>query len=303
MLVSAVIPTYNSAEYLKEAIQSALAQTRPPDEIIVVDDGSTDHTREICASFGQQLRYIYQPNDGSFGFGARTVGMRAARGKWIAWLDHDDRWLPTKIEVQLKADKSYPEARAIFTRGRLIDGKGQIMQTPEGLLGSAYQIPAREAFHLLLTDTPFLVSSTFVRRSFIDDHGITDPFKVGCADWDIWLSIARHYPIVMVDEILTEYRRFPGQQTTGSLDRVIRGEHRTLEDQRKHLHPDCAECRESFRAGQAFIAHGYQVVARAKTLTAFRRRAQGNSKTLCRCSGGRCAIRLERWCLRRKPWP
>ena len=262
MLVSAVIPTYNSADFLKEAVDSALAQTRPPDEIIVVDDGSTDHTREVCASFGQKLRYIYQPNDGTFGAGSRAVAMRAARGKWIAFLDHDDRWLPTKIEVQLEADKSYPEARAIFTRGRLINGEGQITETPERLSGGTYQMAARDAFHLLLTDTPFLVSSTFLRRSFIDEHGIADPRNVGCADWDLCLSVARHYPIVMVDEILTEYRRFPGQQSVAGLNRVIKTLQRTLEDQREYLHPDCAECRKSFRAGKAFIAHVYHVVAR-----------------------------------------
>ena len=262
MLVSVAIPTYNSADYLKEAIQSALDQTRPPDEIIVVDDGSTDHTRDICSSFGQKLKYIYQSNDRTFGAGARAVAMRAARGKWIALLDHDDLWLPAKIERQLEVAKSYPEARAIFTKGRLIDGAGQVIQTPEGLSGSAYQIPAREAFHLLLTDTPFLVSSTFMLRSFIDDHGITDPFNLSCSDWDLWLNIARQYPIVMVDEVLTEYRRFPEQQTTANLNRLMFMEERTLKDQLKHLHPNCADCRRSYRKGQAFIAHGYQVLAR-----------------------------------------
>jgi hypothetical protein len=144
----------------------------------------------------------------------------------------------------------------------LIDGEGRVTQTPEKLSGDTYQMPARDAFHLLLTDTPFLVSSTLVRRSFIDEHGITDPLNVGCADWDLCLSVARHYPIVMVDEILTEYRRFPGQQSVAGLNRVIRTLQRTLEDQRQYLHADCADCRKSFRAGEAFIAHGYHVVAR-----------------------------------------
>lgn len=262
MLVSAIIPTYNSADYLKEAIESALAQTRPPDEIVVVDDGSTDHTKAVCDSFGEKLRYIYQPNDGTFGAGSRVVAMRAARAEWIAFLDHDDRWLPTKLERQLEVAQSYPEARAIFTKGQLIDGDGKITETPTGLSGGAYQISARDAYHLLLTDTPFWVSSTLMRRSFIDEHGIADPHNVGCADWDLCLSIARHYPVVMVDEVLTEYRRFAEQQSTGSLDRLIQTEERTLEDQRKYLHSDCDECRKSFRKGQAFIRHGYQVVAR-----------------------------------------
>lgn len=261
MLVSAVIPTYNSADYLKEAIDSALAQTRPPEEIIVVDDGSTDHTKEVCASFGTKIRYIYQENDGTFGAGSRAVAMRAAQGKWIALLDHDDRWLPNKIERQLEVERAYPEARAIFTKGRLIDGQGEIIEIQQAS-GDSYQIPARDAFHLLLTDTPFLVSSTLVRRSFIEEHGITDPYTVGCADWDLCLSIARHYPVVMVDEVLTDYRRFAEQQSVAGLNRLMITEERTLEDQRKHLHPDCAECRKSYRAGRVFIRHGYQVVAR-----------------------------------------
>jgi glycosyltransferase involved in cell wall biosynthesis len=262
MLVSAIIPTYNSADYLKEAIESILAQTVLPDEIVIVDDGSTDHTKEVCASFGDKLRYIYQPNDGSFGAGSRAVAMRAARGEWIAFLDHDDRWLPTKLEKQLEIASQYPEAAAIYTKGRLIDAEGNVTETPTDLSGGAYQISSRDAFHLLLTDTPFWVSSTLMRRGFIEEHGITDPFNVGCADWDLCLSIARHYPVAMADQMLTEYRRFPGQQSTGSLDRLMKLEERTLNDQLKVLHPNCAECRKSFRAGRRFIRHGYQVVAR-----------------------------------------
>ncbi|HEV2765705.1 MAG TPA: glycosyltransferase, partial [Pyrinomonadaceae bacterium] len=72
MSVSVCIPAYNAAEFLREAIESALGQTRPPDEVLVVDDGSTDHTREVCEGFGARVRYVRQENDGTLGAGARA---------------------------------------------------------------------------------------------------------------------------------------------------------------------------------------------------------------------------------------
>ncbi len=107
--ISVVIPAYNIEQYIARAIDSVLAQTLLPDEIIVVDDGSTDRTGEIVKSYGEQVRYIYQENAGLSA--ARNTGIHAAKGQWIALLDGDDKWLPEKIAEQVDFLKRFPELK------------------------------------------------------------------------------------------------------------------------------------------------------------------------------------------------
>jgi len=97
--VSVVIPAYNCARYISRAIESVLAQTHPADEIIVVDDGSTDDTAAVVRQYGSAVRYIYQNNAGPSA--ARNTGINAARYPWIAFLDADDEWLPEKLQLQI----------------------------------------------------------------------------------------------------------------------------------------------------------------------------------------------------------
>jgi glycosyltransferase involved in cell wall biosynthesis len=98
MRISVIIPTYNAAAYIERAIQSVLAQSRPADEIIVVDDGSSDNTADILKKYQNQIISIRQPNAGVSA--ARNTGIRAATGDWIAFLDADDEWLPEKLRLQ-----------------------------------------------------------------------------------------------------------------------------------------------------------------------------------------------------------
>lgn len=104
--VSVVIPTYNRAPYVTMAIESALAQSYQDYEIIVVDDGSTDGTRDVLEPYRDRIRYMYQDNKGVSA--ARNTGIQEARGEWIAFLDSDDEWLPNKLEIQMKHIKNYP---------------------------------------------------------------------------------------------------------------------------------------------------------------------------------------------------
>jgi glycosyltransferase involved in cell wall biosynthesis len=104
--ISAIIPAYNRAAYIAEAIESALGQTRLPDEIVVIDDGSTDRTAEIARAFGEKVRCISQQNQGIGG--ARNAGLSAACGDWIAFLDSDDLWLKQKLELQLTFLRANP---------------------------------------------------------------------------------------------------------------------------------------------------------------------------------------------------
>ncbi|AQT69625.1 putative glycosyltransferase EpsJ [Anaerohalosphaera lusitana] len=115
--VSVILPAYNAAEHIQTAVSSVLAQTAPPQEIIVIDDGSTDNTAEIVKSFGEKVRYIHQPNAGVSA--ARNTGIKAASAEWIAFLDADDEWLPEKLEKQfalLDADQSLAFCSANYIR-------------------------------------------------------------------------------------------------------------------------------------------------------------------------------------------
>ncbi len=105
--VSVIIPTYNRAEYVTKAIDSVLAQTYTDYEIIVIDDGSTDNTKEVLLPYMDRIRYIYQENAGASA--ARNRGIKASKGEWIAFLDSDDEWLPGKLAVQIRAVERHPQ--------------------------------------------------------------------------------------------------------------------------------------------------------------------------------------------------
>lgn len=261
MLISVVIPAWNAAEYLREAIRSVLAQAHRPFEIIVVDDGSTDNTREVCESFGAQVRYIYQDNDGTKGGGARAHGMREARGELIALLDQDDRWTPTKIERQLAALAAHPDAGIVFTRARTIDEAGRVTDAKDNLSGGAIYMSAREAFHLLLTENPFCPASALVRRELVGARIGADPRTVGCADWELWFSVARDHPVLVLDEALTDYR-LSADQFCANKHQLAQSLRRTLQQQRAHFHEGCGECDEAYRAGLRHVSDVFAVAAR-----------------------------------------
>ena len=246
MLVSVVIPAWNAAEYLREAIESVLAQTYKDIEIIVVDDGSTDHTQQICAGFAPQVKYHYQPNDGTHGAGARARGILEAKGEWVALLDQDDRWFPKKIEKQLQALMECPGATVAFTGFHQIDSQGLVVSKP--FSGA----PSGDVFHTLLTVNPYIPSSALLSRSVLDHCGLPIT-NLGAADYDLWLRIARCSQILVVDECLTEYRI---HETAFSANRrrLVMAARQTLEQHKSQLHPNCLECQRSFRKGWSLIS-------------------------------------------------
>jgi glycosyltransferase involved in cell wall biosynthesis len=248
-LVSVVTATWNAADYLREAIESALAQTYRPLEIVVVDDGSTDHTAEVCASFGDRVRYIYQPKDDKRGALAHARAFREARGEYLAGLDHDDRWLPEKIARQVAVMQAEPKTGAVFTRFREIDDAGR----DKGL--SALVGPSGDVFHTLLRGNRYCYSSGLYPRAVLEVVGHHD-IEAGIGDWDLWLRIARRYPVVMLDDVLTEYRVHE-QNYSADRRRMALCTRRVLERYRAQLHPDCAECRQSFNAGLRLAAEAY----------------------------------------------
>ncbi|MEO6392085.1 MAG: glycosyltransferase [Pyrinomonadaceae bacterium] len=277
MLISVAIAAWNGADYLREAIDSVLAQTHQPLEIIVVDDGSTDHTAEVCRSYGDRVRYFYQENDGTNGAGARAAAMHAASGEWIAILDQDDRWLPQKLERQLAKLGEMPDAQMIFTGYRPIDKSGQaagasVQTTPEG-----------DVFHLLLTVNPYCASSALVKRTAVETFGLPEP-RPGPADYELWLHLARHGKAAVVPECLTEYRTH-AENYSASMTRLAEGVLELLKRQEGQLHPDCTLCRKSLRLG---IKHFRELAADAH-LNKFHADARAGENSAARASLARAA--------------
>lgn len=191
--VTAIIPTHNRAQLLVEAVGSALQQTRPPDEIIVVDDGSTDDTEQVVARYGGKLRYVRQKNSGPAS--ARNHGMRLASGDFIAFLDSDDLWVPDRLERQFAALESCPELdfifglEAKFTAGRQSDGCEIKSRDVWKSLNSADGVVPKPV-ELLLEENFIPTSSVLFRKQCLASVGFIDETLQQAEDYDFWLRFA-----------------------------------------------------------------------------------------------------------------
>jgi len=215
--VSVIIPTYNGAAFAVEAVDSVLAQTRPPDEIIVIDDGSTDDTQSRLARYADRIRYIRQSNGGVAN--ARNHGIQESRGSLIAFLDGDDRWLPEKLERQLECLAAHPEADLIHTNFlHWNDHTGELTPVKPGLeryTGSCFQ----EFFWRcgVKTSTVLLTRRCLERVGLFDEH---IPGGGSVEDFDLFLRVARHFQLAFVPEPLALYRHH-GSNATLDTRRIL----------------------------------------------------------------------------------
>lgn len=184
-LVSIIIPTYNCRQWISEAIDSALAQTYPDCEIIVVDDGSTDGTRELLREkYGDQIRYVYQENQGRSA--ARNHGLRLAQGKYIQFLDADDILMPEKVAYHTRFLEECPRYAAVYGRVQVFFDKNPTCKwdrCDESVYNSG-NLLVQEIHH------PMLTIMTLVRREWLECVNGFDESLVRREDWDLWLRIA-----------------------------------------------------------------------------------------------------------------
>ncbi len=215
MLVSVIIPTYNRRELLKRAIQSVLNQTFSKYSLTIIDDGSTDQTDKILKEFkGNKIHYFRQEHKGVSA--ARNLGIKEARGEFIAFLDSDDAWHPKKLEVQLEFFRKHPEAMIAQTEEEWIrDGRPLKPQKKHKQhSGNIY----RECLPLCIVSP----SAVMMRREIFETVGPFDERLPACEDYDMWLRIAARYPIYLIEGKLTiKYGGHPDQlsRTVGQLDK------------------------------------------------------------------------------------
>ncbi|HOM11893.1 MAG TPA: glycosyltransferase [Rubrivivax sp.] len=255
MKVSVVVPAFNQAAYLREALTSALQQTMADLEIVVVDDGSTDGTRAVCEALGDaRLRYIHQPNDRTMGLGARNHAMLEARGEWIALLDQDDRWAPDKLEKQLHRADHQLEVGAVFCRARFIDAAGHATGEQQG------ELPEGDVFHALLWRNRYYAPTGMLRRALLPAIGLPHAW-VGLGDHALWLAVARRTAVAVVDELLVDYRvhaqGYQEQQRRAGLMRLADDYWQLATAQASLLHRGCAECARAQRRARRNAAQHY----------------------------------------------
>lgn len=196
MKISVIIPTYNHERYISYAIDSVLQQTRPVDEIFVVDDGSKDGTRQLVEEkYGSKVRYIYQKNAGVGA--ARNNGIRHASGDWIAVLDADDGWDPDKIRLQEKAIQKNPEVAFVYTATKLLHPDGSLSDRSEHFVGADRIWPT-----LRYTNRITMSSVMFRRQAVLDVGGFSERLT-SCEDWDTWVRLRLRHPFASVAEPVT----------------------------------------------------------------------------------------------------
>jgi len=196
--VSVVIPTYNYGRFITAAINSVLAQTSRPSEIIVVDDGSTDNTTEIVSNFGDRVKYVRQENAGVCA--ARNRGVAESKADHIAFIDADDVWQPTFLEKMLERFSKDDTVGLVHCGMREFDHvTGRTLRTHVGEKGSLERLLLWESVNV--TGSVIAVS----RKAFDEAGGFDPKMKVG-EDWDFCYRVAQKFTIEFVPEVLVDYR-------------------------------------------------------------------------------------------------
>ena len=193
-LISVIIPTYNRSRLLSRCLNSVMAQTLPADEVIVIDDGSTDDTAWFLREDYPSIHYIYQDNHGVSA--ARNAGIQAATGEWLAFLDSDDVWEPAKLARQLTALKENKQYLVAHTNETwLYKGKPKPQQARHRKYGG-------RIFQHCLPLCAMSPSSIMIHCSVFEEVGLFDESLPACEDYDMWLRITARLPVLLVDEPL-----------------------------------------------------------------------------------------------------
>ena len=206
--VSIIIPTYNRRDFITIALDSALAQTYKNYEIVIIDDGSSDDTKEALKPYQDSIRYFYHDNKGIAP--TRNRGIREAKGDYIAFLDSDDYWLPAKLERQVECFSKNSHYGMVATRCSCTTPEGKFLKKNR---------PGKSGW--VLTDlfkASFIrTSSAIIRKECFDKVGLFDESLPECEEYDLWLRIAKHYPIGFINDVLTVYTDNPKGVSTDSL--------------------------------------------------------------------------------------
>ncbi len=202
--VSVIIPTYNRASVIQRAIHSVFNQNFGDWELVIVDDGSTDNTRELLAAYANcsKIRLFKTANRGVSA--ARNLGIRQASGNWMAFLDSDDQWLPTKLEKQMEESRKHPKIFIIH---------GDEIWIRRGVRVNSmkkHQKKGGDIFHQALKLCCISPSTVLIKKDLFDElGGFREDFPV-CEDYDLWLRVTSRYSVGYIDDFLI--KKYGGHQ-------------------------------------------------------------------------------------------
>lgn len=214
--VSVIIPVFNGEQYIAMALESVFSQTYQNYEVIVIDDGSTDRTEEIMAPFLSELKFIRQPNSGPAC--ARNKGIENSIGEFVAFLDHDDIWLPNKLNLQVPYLEQSKTVSLVYSDFGTFNDQGIIEDSASRARGLF--MPSGYVFPYLFFDPICWTSTVLVRRSCLHEiGGFDEDQKIHMAeDYDLWLRLSKKIEFHYINQVTAMYRQSPN-----SLSRNVGG--------------------------------------------------------------------------------
>jgi glycosyltransferase involved in cell wall biosynthesis len=224
--VSILLTCYNHLRYLPEALASITSQTFTDYEIIAIDDGSTDGTRDWLSEQAVPMTRIF--NEQNLGtYGSLNVALAAATGEFVAVLNDDDVWRPEKLARQIEVMDAHPHVGIVHTDGDFIDGDGNVI--PGSPLGFAFpRFETGDILAGLLYENKIIASAALVRRQILVDLGGFNESYFGSGDWEMWLRVCEGWAAGFVAEPLTRYR-VHGANASHKLERIWRDDQKLRE--------------------------------------------------------------------------
>ncbi|MBI5874104.1 MAG: glycosyltransferase [Candidatus Omnitrophica bacterium] len=273
--VSIITPVFNGAKFLDKTIASVFSQTYEDYELIIVDDGSTDNARSIAEGyvrrFPDKIRYIYQANGGHAK--ARNTGLKEARGQFIAFLDADDLWLPSRLEEEVRVLESDPSVGLVHANTVRITEQGELIRVNQRdkryLSGIIFE-------YLFLRKADISIPTVLVRKNCLEKVGFFDEnlTRLGCEDRELWLRIAEKYKVYYLDKVLAQYR-VNIESASKDRSRMLKGRYYVIEKfasaNKKYSHlRKMALARVHRDLADDFLVNGQKADARAQYINALR---------------------------------